>query len=132
MFTTMITPRFGDIDFLGHINNTVSAQWFELVRTKTIMKLIDPELKLSKETFPFILVHTDYDFVSQVYIQQDVEVKTWISRIGEKSFTVYHEAWQEDRLGIKGSAVIVYYDFIKKQSLPIPDDLLKLLEKHLQ
>ena len=132
MFTTIITPSFMDMDCLGHANNTASARWFELVRTKTTIRLIDPELELSKETFPLILAHTDYDFVAQIYLKSDVEVKTWISRIGTKSFTVYHEAWQDGRLCVKGSAVVVYFDFIKNESIPIPDDKRKLLEEHLK
>jgi len=132
MFSTIITPCFGDLDILGHVNNTVPAYWFELVRTKTTMRLFDPELKLTKESFPLILAHTDYDFVGQIYIQPDVEVKTWISKIGTKSFTVYHEIWQEDRLCVKGNAVVVYFDFTKQQSVPIPDDKRKILEEHLR
>lgn len=131
MFTTIITPSFMDIDCLGHANNTASARWFELVRTKTTMRLLNPELEITNELFPFILAHTEYDFVNQVYLQSDVEVKTWISRIGTKSFTVSHEAFQNGRLCIKGNAVVVYYDFDKKETIPIPDDKRKLLEEHL-
>jgi acyl-CoA thioester hydrolase len=93
MFTITVTPRFGDMDILGHINNTVPVVWFELARNPLI-KIFDPELKLSKKTFPLIMAHTDYDYVSQLYFQHDVEIRSWISKIGNKSFTVYQEAWQ--------------------------------------
>jgi len=130
MFSITINPRFGDIDILGHINNIVPAQWFELGRT-AVMQLFDTELKLTKETFPLMMVHSDYDFVDQLFLKE-VEIKTWISKIGTKSFTVSHEAWQEGRLCVKGNAVIVYYDFKIKKSTPIPDDKRKLLEQHLK
>lgn len=29
MYNIVITPRFGDIDGLRHVNNTVVAIWFE-------------------------------------------------------------------------------------------------------
>ncbi|MDR0502410.1 MAG: acyl-CoA thioesterase [Treponema sp.] len=130
MFNTTVTPRFGDMDILGHINNTVPAIWFELARNP-IMRLFDPELTLSKKTFPLIMAHTDYDFVDQMYFRYEVEIKSWISRIGTKSFTIYHEAWQQGRLCVKGNAVIVHYDFNIEQSTPIPRDMIKLLEDHL-
>jgi len=130
MLSIKINPRFGDIDILGHINNIVPAQWFELGRT-AVMQLFDTELKLTKETFPLIMAHSEYDFVDQMFLKE-TEIKTWISRIGTKSFTVYHEAWQEGRLCVKGNAVIVYYDFKIKKSTPIPDDKRKLLEHHLK
>ncbi len=130
MLTITINPRFGDMDILGHINNIVPAQWFEMGRT-AIMKFFDPNLTLSKETFPLIMAHSEYDFVDQLFFKE-VEIKTCISKIGTKSFTVYHEAWQEGRLCVKGSAVIVHYDFIAGKTTPIPDDKRKLLEQHLK
>jgi len=130
MFSLIVNPRFGDMDFLGHINNTVPSLWFEIARTR-IMKIFDPELALTKESFQLIMAHTEYDFVGQMHFKHEVEIKTWISRIGNKSFTVYHEAWQQGRLCVTGSAVIVHYDFDTKQTTPLPEDKRKLLEQHL-
>jgi acyl-CoA thioester hydrolase len=130
MFKQTVNPRFGDVDVLGHVNNTVPAAWFELARMPFI-KLFDPQLRLTPESFPFIMAHTDYDFIDQIYLQNEVEIKTWVSRIGTKSFTAYHEAWQQERLCVKGSAVIVCFDFNSKQTMPIPQDKRKLLEEHL-
>jgi acyl-CoA thioester hydrolase len=130
MFSIIVNPRFGDLDILGHINNTVPAIWFELGRTP-VMQFFDPELTLSKQTFPLIMAHTDYDFVGQMFFRYEVEIKTWISKIGTKSFTIHQEAWQQDRLCVKGNSVIVHYDFNTEQTTPIPEDKRKLLEEHL-
>ena len=129
MFSVTIHPRFGDMDILGHINNIPPAQWFEIGRTP-VMRIFDPQLKLTKETFPLIMAHSEYDFTAQMFFKE-VEIKTWIFRIGTKSFTIYHEAWQEDRLCVKGSAVVVHYDFGSGQSVPIPEDKKILLAEHL-
>jgi acyl-CoA thioester hydrolase len=59
-----------------------------------------------------------------------VEIKTWITRIGTKSFTAYHEAWQQGRLCVKGNAVLVHYDFNLEKTTPIPEDKKKLLAEH--
>ena len=130
MFTITVKPRFGDMDVLGHINNTVPANWFELARNPLI-EIFDPTLKLKRDTFSLIIAHTDYDYVDQLYFQHEVEIKTWISRIGTKSFTAYHEAWQKDRLCVKGSAVMVHYNFNTEKSTPLPEDKKKVLTEHL-
>lgn len=130
MFITIVSPRFGDVDGLGHINNTVLAVWFELGRNP-IFRIFEPNLNLSHEHWPLIMAHTDYDFVDELFFQYDVEIRTTISRIGAKSFTIHHEAWQESRLCVRGDAVVVHYDFIKKQSTPLPEDKKKLLAEHL-
>ena len=130
MFTTIIQPRFGDMDVLGHINNTALALWFETARNP-FYKIFIPDLTIVKETFPLILAHTDYDFVDELLFKYEVEIRTWVSRVGTKSFTAYQEAWQEGKPRAKGSAVVVHYDFNLKQSTPLPEDKRKLLEEHL-
>jgi len=130
MFTTIISPRFGDIDALGHVNNVVPCCWFELARNH-IIKLFNPAMEIKREAFPLILAHSDYDFTGQLYLSHDVEVRTWVSKIGAKSFTVYHEAWQQDRLCVKGNAVVVHYDFNTESPVPIPEDKKQLLSEHL-
>jgi acyl-CoA thioester hydrolase len=129
MFTTTVRARFGDMDILGHINNTVPVVWFELARNP-LFQLFDSNMELKRETFPLIMAHTDYDYISQLYYQYDVEIKTWITRIGTKSFTAYHEAWQEGRLCVKGNAVMVHYDFNTDCSTVIPADKKILLMEH--
>ena len=115
---------------LGHINNTVPVVWFELARNP-LFNIFDPLLEMKRETFPLIMAHTDYDYIDQLYFQYEVEIRTWISRIGTKSFTVYHEAWQQGRLCVKGNAVLVHYDFNSETSTPIPNSKKKLLAEHL-
>jgi acyl-CoA thioester hydrolase len=129
MFSITVTPRFGDMDILGHINNTVPAVWFELARNP-LFKIFDQDMSLKRETFHLIMAHTDYDFVDQLYFQYDVEIRSWVSRIGNKSFTIYHEAWQQGRPCVKGSAVVVHYDFNTEKSTLLPEDKKKLLMAH--
>jgi len=130
MFEITVNPRFGDMDALGHVNNTVPVVWFELGRN-WLYSIFDPELKLDKKTFPLIMAHTDYDYVGQLYFKYEVQIRSWITRIGTKSFTVYQEAWQQGRLCVKGSAVIVHYDFNIEQTTIIPEDKKKLLAEHI-
>jgi acyl-CoA thioester hydrolase len=129
MWIIKVTPRFGDTDALGHITNTVPAGWFEQARNP-LFHIFRPDLEIKPETFPLIMAHTDYDFVGEMFFKYDVEIRTGISRIGNKSFTVYHEAFQQDRLCAKGHAVIVYYDFNTHESVPIPEDFKRKLLEH--
>ena len=131
MFSTIIQPRVGDTDGLGHINNVTLAEWFEAARNPYLGIFI-PDLNIKFESFPLIMAHSDYDFVDHLFFQYSVEIRTWVTHIGNKSFTVYHEAWQKGRLCVKGSAVVVHYDFKKKQSTALPADKKKLLKTHLR
>jgi len=130
MLTTTVTPRFGEVDGLGHINNCVLAEWFEGARTP-LFRIFSPDLNLALDSWPLIMAHTDYDFVGELFFHGDVEIRTAVSRIGTKSFTLWHEAWQGGRLCVKGSAVVVYYDFVAKKSVPLPEEKKKALAAHL-
>jgi len=131
MFKDYATPRFGNIDGLKHVNNTVVADWFEMGRNG-IFRYFTPDLDLSYEKWKLIMVRTEFDFVSQMYYGTDVEIRTYILKIGNSSFTTGHEAWQDGELKAKGKSVIVHYDFIEKKSKPIPEDIRKNLIKHLR
>ncbi|GAB6391370.1 MAG: acyl-CoA thioester hydrolase [Treponematales bacterium] len=129
MWTTIINPRFGDTDALGHINNTVLAVWFEAARNP-LFRIFCPSLEIDPWTFPLIMAHTDYDFVGELLFSYEVEIRSGVSRIGTKSFTVYHEAWQRGALRAKGHAVVVHYDFKRKASTPLSEEAKKLLAEH--
>ena len=129
MISTMVTPRFGDMDVLGHINNTVLAAWFEEARN-FVYTIFAPERYFTDGTFHLVMAHTDYDFVEEIHFGTDVEIRSVISRIGAKSFTVSQEAWQNGKLRCKGNAVLVHFDFAKKETTLIPEDKKKLLAEH--
>lgn len=130
MFSINVSPRFGDIDGLGHINNTVLPVWFETGRN-SIFRLFSPDLDLSPEVWHLILVRTEFDFLRQMYFRSDVEIRTFITRIGNSSFTVGHEAWQEGELKVRGQAVLVYYDFKLQKALLLPDSIREILKRHI-
>lgn len=130
MFKYYITPRFGNIDGLKHVNNTVVADWFEMGRNG-IFRYFTPDLDLNYEKWKLIMVRTEFDFVSQMYFGTDVEIRTYVLKIGNSSFTTGHEAWQDGELKSKGKAVIVHYDFIEEKSKPIPDEAREKLIEHL-
>lgn len=130
MFTTTVTPRFGDADGLRHINNIAISEWFEQARNP-VFRFFTPDLDLSYEKWKLILARTEFDYIGQMYYGEDVEIRTFIVRIGNSSFTIGQEAWQRGGLKAKGQAVTVHYDFLNKRSVPIPDDIRKKLQEHL-
>ena len=130
MFIDYVTPRFGNIDGLKHVNNIVVADWFEVGRNG-VFRYFTPDLNLSYEKWKLIMVRTEFDYVSQMFFGSDVEIRTYLLKIGNSSFTVGHEAWQDGELKAKGKAVIVHYDFIEKKSKPIPNEIREKLTNHL-
>lgn len=130
MFTEIVTPSFGDIDGLRHVNNCVLARWFEQARNP-FFRFFTPDLKLDYEHWRLIMARTEFDFLGELFYDGDVELKSWVEKIGNASFTLLHEAWQDGRLCARGRAVTVHYDFINKKPIPIPGDIRAKLAEHL-
>ena len=130
MFKISVTPRFGDIDGLRHVNNNIVGIWFETGRND-IFRFFTHDLSLSYEDWKLIMVRTEYDFVGQIYYNEDVEIRTYVLKIGNSSFTLGHEAWQCGELKAKGKAVLVHFNFMEQKSVKLPDDIREKLSQHL-
>jgi acyl-CoA thioester hydrolase len=130
MFIETVTPRFGDADGLRHINNIALVEWFEVGRNP-IFRMFTPDLDLSYENWKLILVRTEFDYIGQMYYGRDVEIRNYITHIGNSSFTIGHEAWQDGELKAKGKAVLVHFDFINQKAIPIPEHIKAQLNEHL-
>lgn len=122
MLKMMLTPRFGEIDGMGHVNNNHIGEWFELAREE-IYRYFIPDLDLDLKKWKLILVRNETDFVGQIRYGFDVEIRTYILKIGNSSFTVGNEVWQEGDLKAMGRSIIVHYDYLEEKSIRIPDDI---------
>ena len=129
MFTATFAPRFYETDAFGHVNNTVVTGWFETAR-EPIFRIFTPDMNI--KALSMILARVEVDYVAQIHYGSDVTVHTGIEKIGNASFTVWHEAFQKDTLVARGKAVQVYFDFASQKSGPLPGHLRQALEQHLR
>ena len=80
--------------------------------------------------FSYFIVITSFNYIKQIYFGYDVEIRTYISKIGNTSFTVLQEVWQNGLLRGNGTCVLVYFDFIKQESKTISNDIREKLKEH--
>jgi acyl-CoA thioester hydrolase len=128
MFSEKLMPRFSDTDALGHINNTLLPVWFEGARDP-VFRFFMPDLNTNN--WQLILAKIDVEFHAQLYYAEEIEVRTYIGRIGGSSFTVYQEAWQRNHKCASGTAVMVYFCFENQSSLKIPENIKTQMATHL-
>lgn len=127
MYRTRIEPRVSETDGVGHINNTTIPIWFEAGRNQ-IFKLFTPDD--SFQNWKMIIINMNVDYVDQIYFGKDVEIRTWVKRIGNSSLELYEEIHQDNRLCAKGTAIYVNFNLQTQKSEPIPDDIRVELEQH--
>ncbi|GHE22424.1 acyl-CoA thioesterase [Halomonas urumqiensis] len=128
MLTRTIEPAFYDTDALGHINNTRLPAWFELARND-IFRLFTPDLDPRK--WQLIMARMEIDYHAELHYGSDIEIRTYLTRLGNSSFTVTQEAWQAGQMTNRGHTVMVQFDHQAKRSVPIEGELREALEAHL-
>ena len=132
MIFTNIVPRVSETDGVGHINNVFVPIWFEDGR-REIFRIFSPILHFIN--WKLALVKVTVEYVDQLYLAEEVEIRTGIEKIGNSSFTIKEEIHQTNRLCAKGEAIYVNYNFKEKRSEAISDEIrdklqsVKFLEK---
>ncbi len=127
MIETPIIPRVSETDGAGHINNTVIPIWFEGGRTE-IFRVLTPDLDF--KNWRVALVNMNVDYLAQTYFQDPAVVRTWVDKVGTKSFTLYEELWQGARLSAKGTATYVYFNYDDQEAKPVPENVRAALLVH--
>ena len=128
MFTEKVMPRFSETDALGHINNTVLPVWFEAARVP-IFKFFTPDL--NPHNWKLIIAKVEVSFVGELFYAHEVTINTSIEQIGNSSFVIRQEAWQQDKCCAIGKTVMVRYDFVSKTKQPLSTDEKAALTQHL-
>ena len=108
--------RWSDPDSLGHVNHARALSLLEDARLAMIADLPgDPGL---------ILARLEVDYLRQLYyrVGERLVVRTAVTRVGTKSFTVRQELAQDDKVAIRAVAVMVVFDFVADSSRALTDD----------
>ncbi|MCI1192933.1 acyl-CoA thioesterase [Calidifontimicrobium sp. SYSU G02091] len=118
---TVIPIRWGDMDAMGHVNNTVYFRYMEIVRIEWLHALggaPDPQ-----GTGP-VIVNAFCNFHKQLEYPGDVLAKHYVAKPGRSSFETYITLERTDEPGViyaSGGAKTVWVDFPAGKSVPLPD-----------
>ena len=67
------------------------------------------------------LLHIEADFMKPSFLNDIVEFRLTVEKIGNSSFTINYEAWLGEELRLKMQAVHAFVELTQKKSVPIPD-----------
>jgi len=85
---------------------------------------------LDVKTWPLIIARVEIDFVAQSYWHLPVEVCSGVGKVGNSSFHVIQEAWQDGKQIARGHAVMIHFDYETGKAVPIPEEIRKQLAEH--
>jgi acyl-CoA thioester hydrolase len=124
----LIPIRWGDMDAMGHVNNTVYFRYFETVRIawfEQIGCMSDP-----RGEGP-VIVNAFCNFIKQLEYPGEVWARHYVANPGRSSFDTYMTLERTDDPGVvyaSGGATAVWVDFPRQKSAPLPERLRALIE----
>jgi acyl-CoA thioester hydrolase len=116
---------WGDMDALGHVNNTVYLKWFESARV-AYFERIELLGEGRRGTVGPILASARVDFRIPVVYPDVVTARARAVRLGNTSFTLAQSVSTRTRGGrvaAEGEVVIVLIDYATGEKTRLPDPL---------
>ena len=123
-----IPIRWGDMDAMGHVNNTLYFRYMEIVRLEWLYSI--GATKDEQGDGP-VIVNAFCNFIRQLEYPGDVLAKHYVASPGRSSFEAYITLERTDEPGVlyaSGGAKTVWVNFPRGRSVPLPDKVRRLVE----
>ena len=128
LWTERIAVRWGDMDALGHVNNTEYFRYFEQARIACFDAWRLPVRP--GRTGP-VIARAACDFRKPITYPESVDVTMHTARVGSSSFTVAHEIRSGRDAAVlyaTGEVVVVWIDYGTGKAVPLPEGLRAALQ----
>jgi acyl-CoA thioester hydrolase len=120
-----IPIRWGDMDAMGHVNNTVYFRYMEQARIGWFESLV-PRADAWGE-ISIVIVNASCNFHRPINYPGTVEVKVFAGAPGGSSVATFYELVLNEELYADGAATVVFLDAAQKP-LRIPDRIRALMQ----
>ena len=124
-----IPVRWGDMDALGHVNNTVYFRFAEQARIDWLEKLGIADI-VAVDEGP-VIINASCTFFKPITYPASVEVTTLIGKPGRSSLPTFYEMrcvgnGDNETLYAEGAAMVVWWNPRTGKSLPLPDFIRRM------
>jgi acyl-CoA thioester hydrolase len=120
-----IAIRWGDMDAMGHVNNTVYFRYMEQARIGWFESLV-PRAQ-AWGSMSIVIVNASCNFHRPINYPGMVEVKVFAGAPGGSSVPTFYELNVKDQLYADGAATVVFLDQEQKP-LRIPERIRSLIQ----
>ena len=121
-----IPIRWGDMDAMGHVNNTVYFRYMEQARIGWFEALV-PQAQAWKST-GIVIVNASCNFRKPINYPGTVEVSVFCGPPGGSSVATYYDLSVNQELYADGAATVVFIDMEKQKPIRIPDSIREAIQ----
>ncbi|MDY6943774.1 MAG: thioesterase family protein [Pseudomonadota bacterium] len=125
-----MSVRWGDLDAYGHVNNVNYFRFLESARVAYMTEGLGLTIRAEGENI--ILADAQCRFISQLTFPQELEIFTRISRVGRSSLITDQIILRagESAPAAQATCVLVWFDFERQLSSPLPSELRERLAQY--
>jgi acyl-CoA thioester hydrolase len=123
VFKAGIQIRWGDMDAMGHVNNTEYFRYMEQARIDWYTHSLGT---LGDGGSGPVLVDAQCTFLRQLRYPGNVEVRIFVGAVGRSSMETIYELRRSDQpdvLYAEGRATVVWVSLAEEKSTPLPDHI---------
>lgn len=116
------------IDINNHANNAYYLIWMQEVanaHSKAVGDLIEKNLQ---NGFTWIIRRNEIDYLGQLFLGDEVVVKTWVSAVKKTLSKRFFEFIKNDKIIARSVSDYIFFDINRNRLIAIPDEILKLYE----
>lgn len=124
---SVITIRCRDEDQLGHVNNSVYSEWFEVARV-TLTRKISAS---GPDWLVTALARMTINFLGETTWPGDVRVGGRLLSIGNSSFRSVYAVFRDERCLATADCVSVYFDPRKRRAVAPPLEVRQAMQAEL-
>jgi acyl-CoA thioester hydrolase len=126
--TTRIAIRWGDMDALGHVNNTVYFRYMEQARVEWLAAQQPRGEPFGQQGI--VIINASCTFLEPLVYPGDVEVRMYLADPGRSSVVSYYDICKDGRRYAEGAAKIVWIDMASGRPQPLPERIAAPLRGH--
>lgn len=126
-----VQPRFNDFDPMGHVNNTVFMNYFDIGKVDYFRAVWNTEIVDWKE-IGLVIARVETDFISPILMGERIIVRTTILRIGNKSLELAQQLINADTDQLKAAArtIMVGFDVNTNSAEPITEKCVEAISRY--
>jgi acyl-CoA thioester hydrolase len=124
--TERIEIRWGDMDAMGHVNNTVYFRFMEQARIGWFEALL-PRGEAWNST-GIVIANASCNFKRAMNYPGTVDVKVYVASPGGSSVPTFYELVIEGELYADGAATVVFVDMARQKPVRIPEPIRARLQ----
>ncbi|WP_232538510.1 acyl-CoA thioesterase [Chromobacterium phragmitis] len=130
--TRSISMRWGDMDAVGHLNNTYYFRYLEQIRIEWLQAL---GFGIEPDGIGPVLASTSCVYRKQLTYPALLDITIELEKLGRSSLKLRHHFYRRDDPGVvyaSAEVLLVWVDYQAEKSVPIPEAIREAIARSVE